>query len=514
MVSLLRPFRRSLFLKVFTATSIVATALIYLLGSNLDTRIERGIISEKESSSISEAKSVIQFATVKLTIGTLTSQQDLTSIAEEIVNSSDVGAEESGREIVLMNYEGKVVAGIPATIASKTFNSNSISANLRNKVRMSNSIQWERGQLRYLDDRIVDGILVGKRLTIPRLGTFEMYVAYSFETQLATIDLIRSAIVVSGFLFVILILIIALVVLRRVIKPVQNAAFIAEKLTSGDLEKRIEVKGEDEIARLGLAFNEMATTLSDQIFRLENLSKVQQRFVSDVSHELRTPLTTIRMAADVIHNSRNQFDPVVSRSAELLQSQIERFEALLADLLEVSRLDAKVATVSMAKVDIVSLVRRCIEELSSVAQEKGAEVRLHSLESAIVIDGDTLRLERILRNLLTNAIDHAEAKPVDVMVLANESAVSIGVRDYGIGLSESQIPRVFDRFWRADPSRSRVRGGTGLGLSIAKEDAALHGGEINVWGKLGAGANFVLTLPIRSGETIKSYPIPAVPTSL
>mgnify|MGYP003328171056 FL=1 len=174
MVSLLRPFRRSLFLKVFTATSIVATALIYLLGSNLDTRIERGIISEKESSSISEAKSVIQFATVKLTIGTLTSQQDLTSIAEEIVNSSDVGAEESGREIVLMNYEGKVVAGIPATIASKTFNSNSISANLRNKVRMSNSIQWERGQLRYLDDRIVDGILVGKRLTIPRLGTFEM----------------------------------------------------------------------------------------------------------------------------------------------------------------------------------------------------------------------------------------------------------------------------------------------------------------------------------------------------
>ena len=158
------------------------------------------------------------------------------------------------------------------------------------------------------------------------------------------------------------------------------------------------------------------------LFR-SNLSKVQQRFVSDVSHELRTPLTTIRMAADVIHNSRNQFDPVVSRSAELLQSQIERFEALLADLLEVSRLDAKVATVSMAKVDIVSLVRRCIEELSSVAQEKGAEVRLHSLESAIVIDGDTLRLERILRNLLTNAIDHAEAKPVDVMVLANESEI-------------------------------------------------------------------------------------------
>ena len=514
MASLLRLFRRSLFLRVFTVTSIVSTTFIYLLGSNLESRIERGIISEKESSSISEAKSVIQLATVKLTIGTLTSQQNLNSIAEDIVNSTEVGAEESGREIVLINYEGKVVEGIPATIASKTFNSSSISAELRNKVRTNIGIQWERGQLRYLDGRNADGILIGKLLSIPRIGTYEMYVAYSSESQLSTIDLIQNAIVASGILFVVLILIIALVVLRRVIKPVHEAAAIAEKLTSGDLDKRIEVRGEDELARLGLAFNEMASTLSDQINRLENLSKVQQRFVSDVSHELRTPLTTIRMAADVIHNSRNQFDPVVSRSAELLLSQIERFEALLADLLEVSRLDAKVATVSMAKVDIVSLVRRCIEELSSVAQEKGAEVRLHSLESAIVIDGDTLRLERILRNLLTNAIDHAEGKPVDVMVLANESAVSIGVRDYGIGLSESQIPRVFDRFWRADPSRSRVRGGTGLGLSIAKEDAALHGGEINVWGKLGAGANFVLTLPIRSGETIKTYPIPAVPTSL
>ncbi|NDE71962.1 MAG: sensor histidine kinase, partial [Actinobacteria bacterium] len=313
--------------------------------------------------------------------------------------------------------------------------------------------------------------LVGKRLSIPRIGLYEMYVAYSFEAQYSTIDLIRSSIVVSGFLFVILILVIALVVLRRVIKPVQDAADIAEKLTSGELDKRIDVHGEDELARLGIAFNEMASTLSNQIARLENLSKVQQRFVSDVSHELRTPLTTIRMAADVIHNARDQFDPAVTRSAELLISQIERFEALLADLLEVSRLDAKVANVAMAKVEIVSLVRRCIEDLSNVARERGIEVRLHSLESEIQIDGDQLRLERIMRNLLTNAIDHSEGKSVDVMILANENDLSIGVRDYGVGLSEQQIPRVFDRFWRADPSRSRIRGGTGLGLSIAQEDA-------------------------------------------
>ncbi|NDE71462.1 MAG: hypothetical protein EB054_01910, partial [Actinobacteria bacterium] len=130
MVSLLRPFRRSLFLRVFTVTSLISTALIYSLGSNLESRIERGIISEKESSSISEAKSVIQFATYKLTIGTLTSQRDLTAVVDEIVNSTDVGAEESGREIVLINYDGRAVEGIPTSIASNGFNSASITAEL------------------------------------------------------------------------------------------------------------------------------------------------------------------------------------------------------------------------------------------------------------------------------------------------------------------------------------------------------------------------------------------------
>ena len=209
---------------------------------------------------------------------------------------------------------------------------------------------------------------------------------------------------------VILILLMSLIVLRRVIKPVQAAAEIAERLTSGELNKRMEVKGEDEIARLGTAFNEMATTLSNQIARLENLSRIQQRFVSDVSHELRTPLTTIRMAADVLHSSRSEFDPAVARSAELLTAQIERFEALLSDLLEVSRFDAKVATANHAKVDIVAITRRCVEDLSHPAVERNSPIRLITSEDQVVIDGDQLRLERILRNLLTNAIDHGEGK--------------------------------------------------------------------------------------------------------
>jgi two-component system sensor histidine kinase MtrB len=278
--------------------------------------------------------------------------------------------------------------------------------------------------------------------------------------------------------------------------------------------ERMEVRGRDEVARLGTAFNEMADTLEKQISRLENLSRVQQRFVSDVSHELRTPLTTIRMASDVIYASRENFDPVIARSAELLLSQIERFENLLADLLEVSRFDAEVAVLSLDKVDISALVRRSVEDLGLALRERESQILIDAPEERLIIDADPRRVERIMRNLVANAVDHAEDQPIEVKIRANDGAVSISVRDFGVGLSPQHIERVFDRFWRADPSRSRIRGGTGLGLSIAREDAQLHGGEIRVWGELGKGSNFVLTLPIVHGETQIEPAISEIPTNI
>jgi two-component system sensor histidine kinase MtrB len=275
----------------------------------------------------------------------------------------------------------------------------------------------------------------------------------------------------------------------------------------------MQVKGEDEIARLGNAFNQMAETVSNQINRLENLSRVQQRFVSDVSHELRTPLTTIRMASDVIFTEREKFDPVVARSAELLVSQIERFELLLQDLLEVSRFDAQVAALTSTRIDISSAIKQAISDTEFLAKEKAVVVNLELPDEEVALTGDARRLGRILRNLLSNAIEHSEGKPIDVKVRQNEDAVAVSVRDYGIGIDRQYWSRVFDRFWRADPSRARIRGGTGLGLSIAREDAQLHGGEIRVWGESNKGANFVLTLPKVPGAALEEFPISEFPTA-
>lgn len=505
-------FRRSLFLKVFSLTAVVSMALIYLVGSNLYGRITTGIFEEKIASAISEGRAAIQYAEYRFTIAGLNPKADYRALAEEVVKSANVSVQESGREVVLLNSRGVRAESIPPVNTSNFLEPESVPETLREKIRSSEDLDWQRGDLRYVNGTVIPGIFVGRNFEIPRAGKYEMYVAYDFQAQQRNIDLIGRSLWVTGFLLLALILLTASVVLRMVIKPVQVAAEIAESLTTGDLKNRMNVKGEDEIARLGVSFNQMATTLAEQIARLENLSRVQQRFVSDVSHELRTPLTTIRMASDVIHAARSNFDPNVARSAELLLSQIEKFEQLLQDLLEVSRFDAEAAILSLDRIDIASLVQKCSEDLTILAEDKGTTLKLNGFQTPVFVEADPRRIERIIRNLITNAIDHSESRPIDITISENESAISVGVRDYGVGLSSQYWSRVFDRFWRADPSRSRIRGGTGLGLSIAKEDANLHGGEIRVWGELGIGAHFVLTLPKKSGDRIENSPIVEIPT--
>jgi two-component system sensor histidine kinase MtrB len=273
----------------------------------------------------------------------------------------------------------------------------------------------------------------------------------------------------------------------------------------------MKVESVDEMASLANSYNEMAQSIEQQITRLEHLSRVQQRFVSDVTHELRTPLTTLRMASEVIHNQRESFDPLVARSSELLVAQLDRFERLLEDLLEVSRFDAEVAILEPVDFDIITLITRCAKDFDIASDSATPEIKVESESSTVTIKADIRRVERIMRNLLSNALDHSDGKPVVVTVVATESEVGIGVRDHGSGLDEAALVRVFDRFWRADPSRSRVRGGTGLGLSIALEDARLHNGELDAWGRPGLGAHFVLTLPLKAGDSINARPIKVTP---
>jgi two-component system, OmpR family, sensor histidine kinase MtrB len=342
-------------------------------------------------------------------------------------------------------------------------------------------------------------------------GQIELYYITPMDLAESMTAEFRTTVTVLGSLLVFLLVVMVILVTRLVVTPIRDAARTAQRLSAGLLDQRMVVKGEDDLAMLARSFNQMAGNLQRQIVRLEEMSRLQRRFTSDVSHELRTPLTTVRMAADLLYSERDSFEPAVGRSAELLQKELDRFEELLSDLLEISRFDAGFAMLDAEPADVSGIVHLVVERLGSLAERAGVTIETILPQRPVIAEMDPRRVERVLRNLVGNAVEHSEGRPVIVTLAADEHAVAVTVRDHGIGLKPGEEKLVFNRFWRADPSRARQTGGTGLGLSIAVEDARLHGGWLEAWGEPGTGAQFRLTLPVRAGDRLMSSPLPLTP---
>ncbi|UWF78211.1 MULTISPECIES: MtrAB system histidine kinase MtrB [Microbacterium] len=355
------------------------------------------------------------------------------------------------------------------------------------------------------------GVIVGQQLVVPHVGVYELYIAYDLTDAEGTLLFVQRTLWLAGISLVAIVAAISWLVLRAVSTPIVEAAETSARLAAGDLAVRLPVRGEDELATLARSFNAMADSIEAQIRELAELSLVQQRFVSDVSHELRTPLTTIRLAAEMINDQKDEFDPTTARTAELLHTQVQRFETLLADLLEISRYDAGSVQLEVEATSMAQLAEEVVEQMRPLAETHGTELRLVAPGGYSPVDMDPRRVRRVLRNLIGNAIEHGEGRPIVVTVDSNQHAVAAGVRDFGLGMTAEDADRVFDRFWRADPSRKRTIGGTGLGLSIALGDAKLHGGTLEVWSELGVGTNFVLTIPRTPGEMEGPSPVPLEP---
>ena len=498
-------WRSSLVYRVTGTIVVLSMILIGLLGSALYSRVSAGIFDEKLKLSILDAQSTARNTQIQLSYSKYRDKAALTFVFSDILALPPKTYESAAKEIAVFSFKN-INKMFRFNGASNNLDPKSISKKFREETQKSKETQWERTSLRYLDGKSESAIVVGHDLVISGVGKYEFYVIFSLAQQERTMALILNYLWLTGIALTLLIGLTTFFVMRRLIAPIQDAARVAEELTKGNLDLRMDIHGEDEIASLGYSFNEMAFSLQQQISRLENLSKLQQRFVSDVSHELRTPLTTIRMASQVIFASRENFEPTVTRSAELLISQIERFESLLTDLLEVSRFDAQAAILEVEAIDIVVLVK---ETIDYVHPSQDRIINLKAPNSPVMVDVDPRRIKRIFRNLISNAVDHREGKDIDVQISETENEVSIGVRDYGHGFNYSDKKLLFERFWRADSSRARTTGGTGLGLSIALEDAKLHQGEIDVWGERGKGAHFVLTIPKFAGGSIESKPITA-----
>lgn len=486
-------WRRNLQLRLVSITFLISISVLSAVGFLLLNRVTTGLLETKQQSAIAEATAA------SLEVQRLLDASDSglvapnnTRLVDSVITALAVRSGSPGIYDALFLGDPELV-GAPER-GTELISQESIPADLRTAVRESKRQAWVYAPLLYEVGESKPGIVIGSPVNIPRVGSYELYLLFPLDKEQKTIDLVGKGVAVTGIILLISLTVIAWFVTSRITDPVREAAEIAVQIASGDLDRRMQVRGEDDIARLAGSLNEMASSLQSQIIRLESLSKLQQQFVSDVSHELRTPLTTVRIASEMIYQARGTFDPDMARSAELLRNQVDRFDLLLNDLLEMSKIDAGAAPLELAEVDLSELTESILSDCEQIAREHGTSFQFTSVPSATV-RADVRRVSRIVRNLVVNAIEHSEGKSIDVEIGTNQSCVSLSVRDYGQGIDSKDLERVFGRFWRADPARPRTLGGTGLGLSISAEDAALHGGEIGVWGELNKGAQFVLTLP-------------------
>jgi len=498
---------RSLLVRVVVLTLTLSTVVMLTLGLILQQQITTGLLRSKIDAATAEIDSARQ--TVQSSLSGADS--DPSSLREQL----RLALTEIGRADGSSDAQGST-AGVfepvivPSRVGSETDlaiqqPTGDVPAELRARIGQG-EIAYQYTTIRR-DGQNIPALVMGSPARTST-DSFEVYLIFPLAGELGTVQVVQRTLLLGGIALSLALTLISALVASQVVRPVRRAAASARKLAAGDLAERMPVTGPIELTTLASSFNGMAEAIRVQIRQLEEFGKLQRRFTSDVSHELRTPLTTVRMAADVLHESRQDFPPHLARSTELLVDELDRFESLLADLLEISRYDAGMAELSAEPIDIRSSINTSIAAAASVADQLGVTIVTSLPHHPVVAEIDARRVDRILRNLIYNAIDHADGKPVELELAADDDVLAITVTDHGVGLRPGEAGLVFNRFWRADPSRQRQTGGTGLGLAISLEDARLHGGWLQASGAPGEGARFRLTLPRRHGGLITASPLP------
>lgn len=505
-----RLWRESLQFRALATAGVLMFLSFLAVGWSLSSQIATSLFENQKSQALQESISGFRNVQSVLNSSEMRSDSEIRRNVSRTLTVLDAGA--SGkRSWILVPLEGQGKQGfIPEQSSDKSLNSSSIPTDFKNTVRDRDGVYWQTSTITTFEnnrERTYPVLIVGTHVSIAQNPSYGLFTVYDMTDSSETIAHINFVLFGGFCALLTVVLSVVWFVTRFVVRPITQTAITAERLAAGDLDQRVSVKGEDQAARLGISFNRMADSLQEKIVQLERLSTLQQRFVSDVSHELRTPLSTVRLGTELLYDSRENMTPMQVRSVELLHGQVDRFQSMLADLLEISRFDAGSAMLTIDTEDFIQVLSNILQEALPHLERTNTKLNVHTNHESIMVDMDRVRIERVLRNLLYNAIEHGESRPIDVYVDANATNLGIAVRDHGIGLSEDEAVQVFNRFWRADTSRKRTLGGTGLGLSIAAEDVRLHGGTLEAWGEKGRGACFTMNLPLVHGAPLGESPV-------
>lgn len=297
---------------------------------------------------------------------------------------------------------------------------------------------------------------------------------------------IFRSLILAGILSLVIGALLSFLMSRRLVSPLQTLTEAAYRIGAGNLNERVDSTSKDEVGWLAKAFNSMADDLTRQ-------EKLRKQFIADIAHELRTPLTSIRGYIEAFQ------DGVLPADAENLASideEIGRLVGLVSDLKDLNIAEMGNLSVSLQPVNLVTVINKVIRNLSPVIRDKNINISFVYRESNQEIIGDEHLLTRLFYNLIHNSYKYTEPGGIISVELGSlKDSVQIVIRDTGIGISEADLPFIFERFYRTDRSRTRETGGSGIGLALVKQIVVIHQGDISVESKVGKGSAFSVVLP-------------------
>ena len=498
--------RRSLQARAVIFTLMLSFVALIAVGGFLSFSIGSGLFNTRVSQIMGEASRASADVQNTFASASVSNQSGLQTLMNQVVPNLETSSSSQSRRVALIRTPGQGTTTSLQSPISADLEVSLIPEVLRSKVQQAEGkLNYQSVSLPQARGGVHPGLIVGAPINIPLAGAYELYLVYDLQTEQDTLDFVQRTLVFGGLSIMLLIGLVSLFVTNWLVKPVLVVSAVSEKIADGDLGRRIPEKGHDVIAVLANSFNRMAEDLETQIKKLKQLSTMQQRFVSDVSHEMKTPLAVIKLSLGSLSERKDSLDAPTANVVDRLERQVQKFETLLSGLLEMSRFDAGVARLDIAPKDLREVAGEALVGVQPLADEQSCKLRIDLIEANCEAEMDGRRVERIVRNLLTNAIIHSGAKEVFVAVASNARAVAVSVTDYGVGMTAEQSSHVFDRFYRADPSRTKD--GTGLGMAIALEDAALHNAKLELWSEPGQGTSFRLTLPRLEGHHVTESPL-------
>lgn len=318
----------------------------------------------------------------------------------------------------------------------------------------------------------------------------------SMDEVLSSVHDIRSSLLLAGLGAILLAIGFTNFLSKRLSKPLIDMAAATRKISDGNLSVRIHTQSEDELGQLSASINNMAMSL-------ERIQKQRKAFFANIAHELKTPITYLTGYTDVLQKGLVHSEEDQQRYLSIIKDESERLSKLVHDLFELAILDEGKLDLSLEPVDVNDLIFSICQNLSVMVKEKGIALKPSSVsKSPLWIEADFDRMTQVFSNLLINAIRYTIEGQVGVETYAHEQMVVIEIEDTGIGISEDDQKRIFERFYRADESRSRKTGGIGLGLAIVKELIEKQNGTIEVTSLVGRGTRFTLKFPQLQGEDL------------